>query len=260
MPPRLSDVSGEVLDGDEPQQVVYSFTDGHRRRVLMSTTDAAALRDVGKNVTPSLRRLLSRLPVSATAKWLLAAAVAAGIGAWVSDQYSDKQTEIQLEAGLISSVSHDSVELFQNAQEAQRSATAAERSTLGNEAVDAWVLSSADVQGTLEAYYPNSTILDRWGNFQSALYRWGALAIDSNSSETPAEAQARRESDVKLIRKYVESEIGDATRESPVPNPWMELSSNAPVDPATYQWLGFYVLRGRGALLADLRDARPQLD
>jgi hypothetical protein len=64
---------------------------------------------------------------------------------------------------------------------------------------------------------------------------------------------------VARIKAYVDEFIGPSKREPPVEKPWAALHSATP--PAgVYQWLGYYLLRGRGQILNDLKDTSPDLD
>jgi hypothetical protein len=184
-------------------------------------------------------------------KWVATALAGALIGAWISDYYSDRQRENELEGELITAISRDSVTLFQQAQEAARATTDPAQRSLRDQAADEWVRQSSELTPMFEAYYPGTPVLEHWNQYQAAMYQWAVLGCCTTDSGRPQ--------DVKLIRAYL-TEYGIKERKPPVHDPWTVLMADATPDQATYQWLGFYLLRGRGALLHDLKTDCPDLD
>jgi hypothetical protein len=251
-PPQRSQRSGELLDPGAPAAVTYLFADGHRRQVTVSVAEADELRGQGEDRTSGRDRALARARRTGPLfKWVATALGGAVIGALISDHYSDLQRENELEGELITAISRDAVTLFQHAQEAARATTDPEQQSRRDQAADEWVRQSSELTPMFEAYYPGTPVLEHWNDYQAAMYQWAVLGCCTTDAGRPH--------DVKLIRTYLTGHDIRATT-PPVDDPWRALVVDATPDQATYQWVGFYLLRGRGALLRDLNTSSPDLD
>ena len=140
--------------------------------------------------------------------------------------------------------------MFQDAQEAARADGAPGQHAQRDEAADDWVLASGSITPVLRAYYKGQEVSGQWDAYQSAMYDWAVLGCC-----TSAEGRAGL---VEGLRAYHQQRLGTG-RPSPVEDPWAALDVADPPDDV-YQWLGFELLRGRGRLLSDLKDAKPDLD
>lgn len=251
--PSVSDVSGELLNPDVPTQVTYIFKDGRRRRVTMSAAEAEARRGEGADTTSRLRRLAHLVRWGAVIAWLLTAVAGSLVAGYISDRYSDKQRELELEGSLITQISGDSIQLFQKAQEAARATENANQLELTDRAKDRWVLQSGPTAALFEVYYADDpATVTHWYEFQGAMYAWAVLG----SCEEPS----GRGASVTQVRDYLLEHVGEPNDPAPVVDPWGELASTCTPAADLYQWVGLDLLRGRGALLEDLRDIEPRLD
>ena len=184
------------------------------------------------------------------AKWLLATLVSLLIGGLISDHYSDRQRELELEADLITQISRQAITLFQDAQEASRADATTTQREQRDKAADDWVLASGSITPVFRVYYDGQDVSGQWDDYQSAMYDWAVLGCCTSGSG--------RSSLVEGLREYHEQRLGPG-RPAPAVDPWAALdSTDPPVD--VYQWLGLELLRGRGRLLTDLKEATPSLD
>ena len=250
--PATSDQSGEILNSTAPAHVTYIFDDGHRRSVTLTVGEAARLRQTGIDRTTRLSRFVAWKSWRALATWISAVVAGAVIAGSISDTYSDKQREVELEGTLTKEVSSISVGLFQQAQAASRATGAEHQQEIRDKAADRWVLDSSSVTPTLRAYYPGSGVAKEWDSFQSAMYDWTVLGCCTSPEGRPAI--------VGRIRNYLETYVGPSVRPAPVSDPWGALVATAAPDPELYQWVGYYLLLGRGALLERFQDESPSLD
>jgi hypothetical protein len=253
--PRRSQRSGRLLDPDAPTTVTYVFDDGHRREVVMTAAEADDLRHQGDARTSLRERggaALRRYGKPA-AKAIAIAATGAFIGALISDHYADRQRELELEADVITAISRDTVRVFQRAQEAARATDDPQQRRRRDRAADEWVLRSSELTPMFRTYFADDAVRVHWDRYQDAVYNWAVLGCCTT--------EAGRARIVELIRRYVTKYVGPSTRTPPTQDPWSTLKAG-PGTPGTrtYQWLGFYLLRGRGALLRDLKEASPDLD
>ncbi|NUR07891.1 MAG: hypothetical protein HOQ45_12905 [Nocardioidaceae bacterium] len=247
-----SDQSGEVLNAGAPAHVIYVFEDGHRRLATLTVAEAAHLRGQGTDRTTTLSRLNAWITWHSLAKWLAAALVGAVIAGYISDQYSDKQSEVTLEGTLVQDVSAASIALYQQAQEARATDTAHRRAAR-DKAADAWVLASGTLTPTFKVYYPKgSRVVRNWDAYQGAMYNWAVLGCCTTSTG--------RQKLVDSIHTYIDAYVGPPTRSAPVADPWKALATTGRPHHDLYQWVGLYLLRGRGSIMNDLRSASASLD
>jgi hypothetical protein len=184
-------------------------------------------------------------------KWLVVAVATAVIGAHISDHFADRQRELELEAGLITTISRGAVTLFQQAQEASRATGDPRQIVRRDRAADAWVLRSSELEPVFFTYFDGTDVREHWSQYQNAMYQWAVLGCCTSG---PGRMDL-----VRQIRDYLEEYVGPPNRRPPTQDPWTTLGEDQ-VDRETYQWLGFYLLRGRGALGRDLKEASPELD
>ncbi len=250
--PDRSQRSGSLLDPGAPATVTYLFDDGHRREVVMSAVEADELRALGSDRTSPRDRAASRIRQYAkpAAKWLVIAIAGGVIGALISDHYADRQRELEIEATLVTAISRDAVKLFQDAQDASRAIDDPEQIVRRDRAADEWVRRSSEVAPVFQTYFAEKPVLEHWNQYQSAMYNWAVLGCCTTD--------AGRVRIVDLIHRYLDEHVGPSKRKAPTSEPWAALKAR--VDTATYQWVGFYLLRGRGALLRDLKESSPDLD
>ena len=256
-PPETSDKSGEILDSSAPTEVTYIFEDGHRRSVTMTTTEAGRLRAEGKDRTSRWARFRSWISVKGILKWTAAAIVGALIANGISDGYSDRQAEIELEATLVKEINGAATTLFQEAQNASREASGvvdpAARKAMRDKPANAWVLASSNPSTVMKVYYPDgSGLVDNWFEFQNAMYDWAVLGCCTTSPG--------RQDLVDSIHEYLDTHVGPATREPPVPDPWTALAATDSPASDLYQWVGLYLLQGRRSIREDLLETDAQLD
>lgn len=172
------------------------------------------------------------------------------IGAVLSDRYSDRQRELELEANLVTQISRDAIALFQGAQEAARADDAPIQREQRDAAADGWVLASGSITPVFRAYYEGQNVSGQWDAYQSAMYDWAVLGCCTTD--------AGRAGLIEGLRVSHQQRLGRG-RPAPVEDPWAALNTADPPDDV-YQWLGFELLRGRGRLLSDLKEATPALD
>jgi hypothetical protein len=250
---KRSERSGQPLEADTAVTVTYLFENGDRRAVTISAGEEDELRQQGEprttwwsRVRPSGGRWLKGV-----AKWLLIALAGGVIGQEISDRYADRQSELDLEAALITKISGDATKLFQDAQEASRAVGVATQRTRRDRAADDWVLASGSVTPVFRAYFDGQAVSRHWDAYQSAMYDWAVLGCCTTA---PGRAGL-----IARIRKYVEAHVDNAPSPPRRGDPWRALD-NAQPPPDAYQWLGRYLLRGRGQILNDLKAASPDLD
>lgn len=234
-----------------PVRVTYTFDDGHRREVLLTAPEAEAHRQRGAQVPVPRQRWLTRGGLWKFLGSLVTILFAAFFGAVISDQYQDRQTELELEAEMIATISGDSVRVFQDAQNAARAPDEA-RDDKANTAADAWTLESNKVLGLLKFYYPDSRVLDQWDSYQQSLRRWAELANCTEATDC--------ENDLAFIERYLDETGIEPVETQTDPDPWAVLTRVGAPDEETYQDLGLLLLQGRGKLLDELRHATPELD
>jgi hypothetical protein len=250
---KRSQRSNAALEPDKPVTVTYLFEDGERREVEMRAIEADALLDEGRRTTSWWNRAFRT-----GGRWLKPAAkvgavalVGALLGAAISDHYADKQKANDLVVSLTKSISTGGVKLFQNAQEASRATENPFQSEQRDRAADAWVLHSGSITPIFRAYFGSEGVAAHWDQYQAAMYDWAVLGCCTTSSGRPEL--------LHRIRDYLREHVGPPTSHPPVVDPWIALDSARP--PAdVYQWLGLYLLRGRGKILEDLQSAKPDLD
>lgn len=247
-----SERSGAPIEPDKPTTVTYEFEDGERRAVEVTAAEAGDLSKQGVPMTPvnGARRFVRRHWKSVL-KWVAIAYVGGSLGQLISDEYSDQQRELELESSLITRISDGTIELYQEAQNAARAPTPGERSEQGNKAADKWVLASASITPLFQVYFKDDEVLASWDEYQKAMYEWAALGCCTPAADRPAR--------VAEIRKYAGDAIGPPTTEPPVEDPWGPLASAEPPGPV-YRWVGQYLVRGRGVILDELEETRPNLD
>lgn len=219
----------------------------------MSALEADELRQSGEDRTTPRDRTAARVRrYGKKAFGGLAVAVAgAVIGAVISDYYADRQRELELEATLVTVISRDAIKLVQDAQDASRAIGDPAQRVKRNRAADEWVRRSNELPTPMfRTYYAGEPVLDHWNEYQDAMYKWAVLGC---CTTVPGRAGI-----VDDLRAYLEKRVGEASRTPPTEYPWAALKAG--VDTDTYQWVGFYLLRGRGALLRDLRKSSPELD
>ena len=234
-----------------PVRVTYTFDDRHRREVLLSALEAEALRNRGALARLPRQRWLMRGGLWKFLGSLVTILFAAFFGAIISDQYQDRQNELELEAEMIATISGDSVKVFQDAQNAARAPDEA-RDGKTNAAADAWTLESNKVLGLLKFYYPESRVLDQWDTYQQSMRKWAELA---NCNET-----TDCENDLAFIERYLDESGIEPVETRTDPDPWAVLTRVGAPDEETYGDLGLLLLQGRGKLLDELRHATPELD
>ena len=204
------------------------------------------------------RRALARK----AATWLVVAVVGALISQYVSARFADRQRELEVRGGFITDISKGSVQAYLDAQSAHRIVpgdsidtgdgvdvgSPADRETAIEQVADAWVLASASITPQMRLYYgKDSAVSQHWDDFQAAIYDW----IEIGGAERPDDQQARAE----RIHAYVTEHVGDPRTDLPVRDPWKVLGISPEIAGDLYQWVGRVLLRGRGALLEDLKAA-----
>jgi len=251
--PRRSQLSGDLLEPGAATNVICVFDDGHRAAVVMSAQEADNLRQSGEDRTSPIARAAAvmRRNAKSLLKWVAVAVAGAFIGQMISDRYADRQRELELEASLVTAISRDSIKLFQEAQDASRATDDPAQIEKRNRAADAWVRSSnAFPTPMFQTYFAATPVLGHWNAYQDAMYDWGVLGCCTTV--------AGRAAIVDELRTYLETRVGPPNSSAPTADPWATLKTG--VHTKTYQWLGLYLLRGRGALLRDMREATPGLD
>jgi hypothetical protein len=251
-PLEQSSRSGKPLEPDKPVTVTYLFEDGERREVTVTAAEADDMLQQGEPRTSSwgrTGRAVWRLAKPA-GKWLAVALVGGVLGAEISDRYADRQRELELEASLITHVSEASVKLFQDAQEASRASDNPRQQEQRDRAADEWVLRSGSITPVFRAYFAGG-IASHWDEYQQAMYDWAVLGCCTTADGRP-KILAR-------IRTYIEDHVEGPAPPFPVRDPWAALETATP-PAAAYQWLGRYLLRGRGEILNDLKEGAPDLD
>lgn len=142
--------------------------------------------------------------------------------------------------------------LFQKAQDASRATTDRGQALRRDRAADDWSPSSNALTGPFKAYYEGKPVLKHWFAYQDAMYRWAVLGCCGTVSG--------RRANVKKVYEYLARYVGVTKRPAPVRRPWNALIAARAPNKEIYQWVGFYLLRGRGALLKDVKDASADLD
>lgn len=253
-PLERSQRSGTPLEPDKPVTVNYSFEDGERREVRVTAAEADDLLRQGVTTTSrwsrAWRATWGRVkPAALSLTVLIAGAV---LGGYISDRYADRQRELELEASLITQISAGAIKHFQKAQEATRATANPKQRDQRDRAADDWVLLAGSITPVFRTYFGGQDAAAHWDRYQAAMYDWAVIGCCTTNQGRP-ETLAR-------IRKYVETEgIRRPTLDRRVADPWTALDSAEP-PPEVYQWLGLYLLRGRGKILDDLTAASPELD
>ncbi len=180
------------------------------------------------------------------AKWLAVAVVGALISSYVADRLALHQRELEVQGQFITDISRGSVQAFLDAQTAHRATDPAERERVIEQVADTWVLASSTITPQVRLYYgAGSEVSNHWDSYQAAVYAW----IELGGVDRPDTQVERAES----LRTYLAEHVGEPTRTAPVDDPWAALGADPDVAGDVYQWAGYSLLRGRGALLEDLK-------
>ncbi len=233
----------QVPKGDETL-AVQQVAAGERleiRIVRAGAADSSNHSRLRRDATPLVKWL------AGTVSTLLIGAV---VGAFVSDRFSDRQRELELESDLVKQISRDAIVLFQDAQDASRADSSATQREQREQAADAWVLASGSITPLFRVYYDSQPVSVEWDEYQAAMYAWAKVGCCTSGEE--------REPFITELRSYHEQRLG-LRRAPPVQDPWAALNTTDPPQ-NVYQWLGLELLRGRGLLLDELQESSPSLD
>lgn len=251
-----SDISDAPIEPDKPATLVVVFDDGTRRRLTITTAEAATLRDKGMNQTTWWRR--ARALVNTNAKklllWVGALYVASLAVPAATKQLADRQGATAVKAGMIREISGGSAEAFAESKLILETIPD-ELPRRRLETRKAWEVTQGGIDAMYAIYFDDSRHPARqaWGDYRRAIYAYlSMVCCDKRFID----------GDVDLVRAYVagrESRPFEGSRD-----PWTILlcgddrrCASASAFAEAHKWVGLALLARRETVLDQLRGAKP---
>jgi len=174
-----SDISGDPIEPDAPATLVARFEDGTRRRLTVTSAEAATYRKRGTDETKRRQRFWAfvRPRVWKFVFWAAALVVASLVIPAATKQWSDRQEALALKAALVTDIAQDSSDAYARAlgiplqaHEHGKTPGLALRRKLRTE----WLQTAAVIDTRLKTYF-DSDSADAWLDYQNAMWEWIAL-------------------------------------------------------------------------------------
>jgi hypothetical protein len=247
-----SDLSDMPIEGDAPASVVVHLDDGRRRLLRVTTEEAAALAEKGRDVTRRWQRMTAwlRHRIGKVVIWALGLLIVSLAIPAATKQWSDRQAALALKAELIGEISRGSISAFTGAKRiaAEKDLDNANAERLKTR--DAWEDSEAGVDAQYAVYFRETTARDVWLEYRNVVYDYISLGC----------CDEHRDEDIRILHEYLGNPKPWPTQDDPweIARCGDQESCAATTDfSEAYTWLGIKLLAKRGDLLSELRLAQP---
>jgi hypothetical protein len=248
-----SDLNNEIMDAGSAAEIDIAFSNGRKRRLVVTVAQAEELASKGINISSARWRGLawSRRHVGGFFKWAAVLLVASLVIPAVTKQWSDRTQALRLKEGMITDISGAASDAFNSARDlASSSGSEKTKAVTRRKLLNSWIHQEGRIDPRFHVYFEGSPANESWKQYKDRFFEYIKLACcDRDRSDHVADLQSFVS---KRTIKFRGATVGDF---------WTVLTAgpkpNSEAFAADYRLLGELLLARRGNLLVALRHSKP---
>src|SRR4051812_38807813 len=175
-----SDLSGRPLESDAPTTITCHFSDGQRRRLTVTSVEAAQLATKGVDLTRRYQRIARRIGVVArkALPWVAGVVIGSLVLPAVTKQWSDRQSIMAIQARLASDITSKPYAAWTATyRETAKGTKTAHRKVLLID--DKWARDRKSVTGIFDTYFADTHATTLWSEYSYDL--WDFIGLGGTS-------------------------------------------------------------------------------
>jgi hypothetical protein len=179
-----SDLNNEPVDAGRAASIDVAFSDGRKRRLVVTVAQAEELASKGRNISSAARRGLAwfRRHVGGFFKWAAVLLVASLVIPAATKQWSDRTQALRLKEGMITDISGAASDAFNSARDlASSSGSGKTKAVTRRKLLCSWIHQEGRIDPRFHVYFEGSSANDSWKEYKDRFFEYIKLACcDSN--------------------------------------------------------------------------------